>query len=583
MAGVLKILCVHGVGDHRNDLSWQDNWVCAIRRGVERWDPKRRVEPYFVFYEDLFERTSLSVGDTLSALRKLLGSGIYYGISDLFARRERGLLGVPEKLRWTAGMVVQWAEHDELRRDARRRILNALKKYEPDVVAAHSLGSLICYETFVGHPGDERVKNTYFISLGSQIAHPFVRATFGGRLAPLETKRWYHLYNRHDSVFTAPVRIDAPNFEQVEADFDLKGLADHAAHAYLAHDNVVDRVWGQIVGGKAYRGFTKARKAYVRLSRAPNRRALLVGINEYPNEADRLEGCVNDVFLVSSVLQECRFDAEDIRVVLDDRATADGVRDRLEWLLDGVKDGDQRVLYYSGHGAQIHGYGAGETVDRLDECLVPYDFDWSLDRAIIDDELYELYSQLPYDARLVMILDCCHSGGMTREGGPRVKGLTPPDDIRHRALRWNPKHEMWVPRELELPNRSLAKLPHGDDYVGSSGVKHRLGRAVGLRSLPNKEYDRVRRQLSHHGPYLPMIYQACQEDQYAYEYRHGVTSYGAFTYSMTKSIRQYKRQRRRLTFQRLAQAVARTLHDLQYEQTPALVGPKPLRNSDIPW
>ena len=27
----------------------------------------------------------------------------------------------------------------------------------------------------------------------------------------------------------------------------------------------------------------------------------------------------------------------------------------------------------------------------------------------------------------------------------------------------------------------------------------------------------------HKGPYLPLIFEACQEDQYAYEYRDGVT------------------------------------------------------------
>jgi hypothetical protein len=582
MANTLRVLCVHGVGDHRNDLRWQNGWETAIRKGVDRWNPNRKVDLRFVFYEDLFEKASLGLRDTLNALRKLLGSGIHYGISDLF-RRRRGLFDIPERLRWTAGMVVQWAENEPLREETRRLLLGEIDEFEPDVVAAHSLGSLICYDTLIRHRRKSAIKNTRFISFGSQIGNPFVRGTFGGRLVAPAVKTWYHLYNKYDDVFTAPIHIDAPSFQQIEAHFDLKGFGDHAATAYLSHDNVVDCVWGQIVGGRPYRAFTKSEKALVRLSRTPNRRALLVGINEYPDEADRLEGCVNDVFLVSSVLQECGFEAEDIRVALDDRATADGIRERLQWLLESVRDGDQRVFDYSGHGAQIHGYGVGETVDRLDECLVPCDFDWSLDRAIIDDELYELYSQLPYNARLVMILDCCHSGGMTRDGGPRVRGLDPPDDIRHRALKWSSEHDMWVPRELELPNRSLTEVADGKDYVGSSGVKRRLGRAVGLRALPNNQYDNVRKQLRHHGPYLPVIYQACQEDEYAYEYRHGVTSYGAFTYSMAKTLRKHKARRRSLTFEGLVKAVTKTLETLRYDQTPALVGPKPLRNTRIPW
>lgn len=51
---------------------------------------------------------------------------------------------------------------------------------------------------------------------------------------------------------------------------------------------------------------------------------------------------------MSSVLQESGFEPEDIRIVLNDRATTQGIMDRLHWLLDGVRDGDERMLFYSG-------------------------------------------------------------------------------------------------------------------------------------------------------------------------------------------------------------------------------------------
>src|ERR1700716_2613031 len=38
-----------------------------------------------------------------------------------------------------------------------------------------------------------------------------------------------------------------------------------------------------------------------------------------------------------------------------------------------------------------------------------------------------------------------HSGGITRDAGPRVRGVTPPDDIRHRALRWEPSGDVGAP------------------------------------------------------------------------------------------------------------------------------------------
>jgi hypothetical protein len=77
---------------------------------------------------------------------------------------------------------------------------------------------------------------------------------------------------------------------------------------------------------------------------------------------------VNDVFLMSSVLQERGFEADQIPTVLDDRATAVAIRERLHWLLDDALPGDERVLFYSGHGAQLPAYNASEIVDHVDEC-----------------------------------------------------------------------------------------------------------------------------------------------------------------------------------------------------------------------
>lgn len=45
-------------------------------------------------------------------------------------------------------MVVQWAEDEKLRRATHERILDAVRRFDPDVVVAHSLGSLVAYDAF---------------------------------------------------------------------------------------------------------------------------------------------------------------------------------------------------------------------------------------------------------------------------------------------------------------------------------------------------------------------------------------------------------------------------------------------------
>src|SRR5438477_10096859 len=97
-------------------------------------------------------------------------------------------------------------------------------------------------------------------------------------------------------------------------------------------------------------------------------RALLVGINAYPG--NELHGCVNDVTdMAEFLVGHLGFDESDIRLVTDGRATATAIRERLRWLLGGVKPGDRLVFHYSGHGAQFPIRDDGGRVSRIDECI----------------------------------------------------------------------------------------------------------------------------------------------------------------------------------------------------------------------
>ena len=61
-------------------------------------------------------------------------------------------------------------------------------------------------------------------------------------------------------------------------------------------------------------------------------RALLVGINAYPGQP--LRGCVNDVSdMAKFLVEKCQFASDDIRLLVDARATTEGIYDRLGWLL----------------------------------------------------------------------------------------------------------------------------------------------------------------------------------------------------------------------------------------------------------
>ena len=231
-------------------------------------------------------------------------------------------------------------------------------------------------------------------------------------------------------------------------------------------------------------------------------------------------------------------------------------------------------------------YGDYDEVDHLDECLVPYDFDWTVERAVVDNDFRDLYTQLPYDSYFVAVFDCCHSGGLTREGGRKVRGLTPPDDIRHRGLRWDAALGTWRDREFESLNSRIvppSEKRERAEYLGADGATKRLGRAATYRRLPVQKYNRVRNEFGHEGPYLPVIMEACQENQLSYEYRHGATSYGAYTFSLADVLRRERQRDENPSFVRLNTLVARRLGQLKYDQRPNLVGAGKVIKRPVPW
>jgi hypothetical protein len=585
----LKLLGVHGLGDHRAS-TWKEDWKATLKAAFPG-QSEVDLEVAFVSYDDIFEQVDLSLWDTMQAVWKLARSGVSTALG-----RRRGVLGeVSDRIKWTAGYIVAWVEDEEFQRRTRKRVLDAMVAEQPDAVLAHSLGSLVTYNAF-SHPDARRddvaraLARCRYVSLGSQIGNPFVVGNLtNGRIEALPVKFWHHLFNEGDSVFTAPIKLwDVNTFRQVETPFDIDGFADHSAVEYLKHLNTLENVWRPMVEQRLQpRAFgavpaKRATAAALKQKGRLQRRALLVGINNYPQEQDRLEGCVNDVFLMSSALQECGFEPDSIRVCLDERATAQGITERLKWLLDDPRPGDERIFYYSGHGAKMAEYGENLEPDRTVETLVPVDFDWSLERAIVDDQIYGLYTQLPYNTRFAMILDCCHSGGMHRAGGARVRGLNPPDDIRHRELEWDRTNKMWVSRKFEPLNRRFSSRPGVNlEFFGTEGTSTRLGRASLVRRQPEAKYKTVKRRAgtSRVGPYLPLIIEACQEEEFSYEYRHGVTSYGAFTYSLCLELR----QRKRLSFKRLVDVTATRLSRLGYQQQPQILGPQAIVNARVPW
>ena len=144
-----------------------------------------------------------------------------------------------------------------------------------------------------------------------------------------------------------------------------------------------------------------------------------------------LQGAVNDAIEFAALLDSYEFERSNIRVLLEQEATARNILDTFRrHLIDASTcRGDISVFFYSGHGSEIRNVARPEnSMDAFDQTLVPYDAaDGTPD--IRDKELVRLYAAAAKKGIiLTVIADSCHSGGLSRGAASfaRVKDL-PPD------------------------------------------------------------------------------------------------------------------------------------------------------------
>ena len=97
-----------------------------------------------------------------------------------------------------------------------------------------------------------------------------------------------------------------------------------------------------------------------------------------------------------------------------------------------------------------------------------------------------------------------------------------------------------------------------------------------------EDFRHSKKVYGHNGPYTPILLEACSEGEYSYEYRHGVTSYGAFTYCLANILRKMRKSGKEPTFEELMKAVTKRLKAMQFQQTPVLVCPKDKGSHVVP-
>lgn len=124
--------------------------------------------------------------------------------------------------------------------------------------------------------------------------------------------------------------------------------------------------------------------------------AVLIGINDYPGDSGDLPYSISEISsFKSTLLNKGNWNESYIKMITDLEATHDNIIDTLEWLGEQETSKDISIVYLVGHGSKIDNNYSFSAYDSNV-------FDYELD-AVFDS----------YDGRLVLIIDCCKSGGFT--------------------------------------------------------------------------------------------------------------------------------------------------------------------------
>ncbi len=301
--------------------------------------------------------------------------------------------------------------------------------------------------------------------------------------------------------------------------------------------------------------FVDQNRARIRRKKFMLKKALLAGINQYPEKDLRLWGCVNDARQMRETLMALfGFAPDDIHMLLDREATKKNIETGLKWLAGGGGDQAVRIFHFAGHGFSKPDRN-GDEPDGADEALAPYDF--VQNGFLVDDALKKQYARFPKNGNLTLIMDCCHSGTIQRD---------PVQDIRYRFI-----HNSYEERKAII--RARKKFTKDQQGYVMTALADLRGKRIVDDELQQRVQEAMHKfEKQRFGGDFKLregnvLLAACHSAQSAADAKIGRDYHGAFTYYLVKILRG---RQGRITYRELIEKTGEALHAHDYKQIPQL-------------
>jgi hypothetical protein len=153
------------------------------------------------------------------------------------------------------------------------------------------------------------------------------------------------------------------------------------------------------------------------IERNQNSKALLIGIN-YNNSPNKLNGCINDIYLIRDLLLKRSFKPENIILLTDTQnnydleknllPTKQNIMNNLIQLYSSCNNG---IVYYSGHGSEIklNSPIKYDTQYNQVDCIIPSNFNPNKKNSIVTDldikNIINKYGNI--NQKISMFFDSC--------------------------------------------------------------------------------------------------------------------------------------------------------------------------------
>lgn len=161
--------------------------------------------------------------------------------------------------------------------------------------------------------------------------------------------------------------------------------------------------------------------------------ALVVAVGKYPTNQRNWKNLssVKDLQYIREALLQNGFALKDIDTLVNEKATKAAMVKALDNLALKANKDDIVFFHFSGHGQQIQDDekdGCLDEVDGYDEALIPYDAKAMWDDAdyhgekhfrddLLEEKLNAVRKKVGNNGSVVVVVDACHSGTITRSAG----------------------------------------------------------------------------------------------------------------------------------------------------------------------